>query len=87
MVKLMRAVVPVGAAVALAVAGAGTASADTNSNTQKSTQLLCNVVLLSPGAQVGEGCSSVQVSNQEMVKHKTSNASVVDYAAVKALIP
>ncbi|GGR87139.1 hypothetical protein GCM10010252_27350 [Streptomyces aureoverticillatus] len=52
--------------------------ADTNSSTEKSSQLLCHVVLFSPGAQPG-GCHSVQVAGQEMAKTGTSNSSLIDY--------
>ncbi|WP_030573488.1 hypothetical protein [Streptomyces aureocirculatus] len=65
------------------VAGAGTAAADTNTSTEKST-MLCNVVLFSPGANVG-GCSNVQISGQDMVKNGTSNTSLVDYAKVETV--
>lgn len=84
---LKRALAALGAAAvmtAVAVGGAVAVHADTNSSTQKSTQLLCNVVLLSPNANVG-GCSNVQVSNQNMVKTATSNNSLIDYARVDAL--
>ncbi|GGY95798.1 hypothetical protein [Streptomyces poonensis] len=70
------------------LAGAGVATADTNTGTEKST-MLCNVVLLSPGADVG-GCRNVQVTGQDMVKNGTANTSVVDYAkaeTVAGLLP
>jgi L-asparaginase/Glu-tRNA(Gln) amidotransferase subunit D len=66
----------------LAGLGVGPASADTNTSTQKSTQLLCNVVLFSPGAAPG-GCDNVQISNQDMVKNGTANTALVDYAKVE----
>ncbi|WP_033328647.1 hypothetical protein [Streptomyces yerevanensis] len=77
------------AAVAAALTGtvimatAGVASADTNTGTEKST-MLCNVVLLSPGADVG-GCSNVQITGQDMVKNGTANTAVVDYAKVESV--
>ncbi|WP_028815355.1 hypothetical protein [Streptomyces flavidovirens] len=64
-------------------AGVGTAVADTNTGTQKST-MLCNVVLLSPGADV-DGCTNVQVSGQEMTKNGTANTALVDYAKVETV--
>jgi uncharacterized membrane protein YidH (DUF202 family) len=84
---LKRALAALGAAAvmtAVAVGGAAAVRADTNSSNQKSTQLLCNVVLLSPNANVG-GCSNVQVNNQNMVKTDTRNSSVIDYAGVDAV--
>ncbi|GGZ42640.1 hypothetical protein [Streptomyces poonensis] len=81
-----RHLVPLGPATALTaaltgtalMAGAGMAAADTNTGTQKTT-MLCNMVLLSPGAHVG-GCRNAQVTGQDMVKHGTANTALVDYA-------
>ncbi|GHE43928.1 hypothetical protein GCM10018785_11880 [Streptomyces longispororuber] len=65
------------------MAGSGVAAADTNTATEKST-MLCNVVLLSPGADVGD-CSNVQVTGQNMVKNGTVNTALVDYAKVETV--
>ncbi|MGW0316059.1 hypothetical protein [Streptomyces flavidovirens] len=76
---------PAAALTGLAIAaGAPVASADTNTSTEKST-MLCNVVLLSPGADVG-GCSNVQVAGQEMAKEHTANTSLVDYAKAETVL-
>ncbi|GGM23394.1 hypothetical protein GCM10010129_79740 [Streptomyces fumigatiscleroticus] len=77
---------PLGPAAALTAAltgavlagGAGVAAAGTNTGTQRST-MLCNVVLLSPGADV-DGCRNVQVTGQEMTKKGTANTAPIDYA-------
>ncbi|WP_190136866.1 hypothetical protein [Streptomyces longispororuber] len=66
-----------------ALAGAPAASADTNTSTEKST-MLCNIVLLSPGADM-DGCSHIQVSGQNMTKQNTPNSALVDYAKVESL--
>ncbi|GGZ29467.1 hypothetical protein [Streptomyces poonensis] len=85
-----RRLTPLGPATALAVVltgtvlltGSGVAAADTNTGSQKST-MLCNVVLLSPGAGVG-GCRNVQITSQNMTKRGTANTAVIDYANVKS---
>ncbi|MFF9901541.1 hypothetical protein [Streptomyces longispororuber] len=71
-----------------ALAAAPQAMADTNTGTAKST-MLCNVVLLSPGADLDD-CSNVQVNGQNMAKKNTLNHALVDYAkaeTVTALLP
>ncbi|MFF9896831.1 hypothetical protein [Streptomyces longispororuber] len=87
-----RRLVRLGALAALtagtALAAAPHAVADTNTATEKST-MLCNVVLLSPGADL-DGCSNVQVNGQSMAKKGTVNHALVDYAkaeTVTALLP
>ncbi|MFC5829592.1 hypothetical protein [Nonomuraea insulae] len=88
MLKRARAALAAGAATlaVITAGGATTAHADTNSSSQKSTQVLCNVVLLSPGANVGD-CHNVQISNQNMVKTGTSNVSLVDYFGTTLFMP
>ncbi|MEU2558153.1 hypothetical protein ABZ626_02220 [Streptomyces longispororuber] len=87
-----RRLVRLGALAALstgaALAAAPQAAADTNTGTAKSTTL-CNVVLLSPGADA-DGCSNVQVNGQNMAKKNTLNHALIDYAKVEtvtALLP
>ncbi|MFF9899217.1 hypothetical protein [Streptomyces longispororuber] len=87
-----RRLVRLGALAALtagaSLAAAPQAAADTNTATAKST-MLCNIVLLSPGADV-DGCSNVQVNGQNMAKKGTLNHALVDYAKVEtvtALLP
>ncbi|CAL9304068.1 hypothetical protein [Streptomyces sp. SudanB182_2057] len=79
----LAATATIGLTGAVFAAGAGAAVADTNTATEKST-MLCNVVLLSPGADVG-GCSNVQVTGQDMVKNGTANTTLIDYAKVETV--
>ncbi|GHE69342.1 hypothetical protein GCM10018785_42360 [Streptomyces longispororuber] len=94
--RCKRRLAPLGPAAALTaavtgtvlMAGAGAAVADTNTGTQRST-MLCNVVLLSPGADL-DGCSNLQVTGQNMTKKGTANTALVDYAkaeTVAGLLP
>lgn len=61
---------------------AGTAVADSNQNEQKPV-MLCNIVLASPGAQVGNGCQALQVSNQSLVKQGSISHELIDYVGVR----
>ncbi|WP_171166531.1 hypothetical protein [Streptomyces sp. I05A-00742] len=85
---LRQAAMALCAATLLAGAGAAPAVADTNSSTEKSSQVLCNVVLFSPGAHP-DGCHNVQVADQGLVKTGTTNAGLIDYlrADLLGLLP
>ncbi|WP_267242589.1 hypothetical protein [Streptomyces sp. PR69] len=77
-----------GAAVSLttaavaALAGAVPAAADTNQVEQRPL-MLCNIVLLSPGAQVGDGCQALQLSEQGIVKQGSVSSGLIDYVGVR----
>ncbi|MFJ7242906.1 hypothetical protein ACIQWB_38140 [Streptomyces olivaceus] len=69
-------------AVAAALAGGAVASADSNQTEQRPV-MLCNIVLLSPGAQVGDGCRAVQVSGQSILKEDGVSHTLVDFVGVR----
>ncbi|MGK5629497.1 hypothetical protein [Streptomyces sp. URMC 123] len=66
---------------ALGLVTTGAAVADSNHAQQKPV-MLCNIVLLSPGAQVDGGCEAVQISNQHIVKQHSVSQELIDYVGV-----
>ncbi|RKN08342.1 hypothetical protein [Streptomyces radicis] len=71
-----------GAAAALSAAAAllalaTPAAADTNQTTQDPI-MLCNVVLLSPGARVDGACEAVQIADQRIVQRDSLTYDVID---------
>ncbi|MEE1926800.1 hypothetical protein V1J52_01150 [Streptomyces sp. TRM 70351] len=75
--RLLRAVSLPALAAAVLLTGAGTAAADSNRTTQKPV-MLCNLVLLSPGAQVDGSCRAVQLGDQRIVKQDSLSHGLVD---------
>ncbi|WP_165302146.1 hypothetical protein [Streptomyces boncukensis] len=69
-------------ALASVLASAGTAAADSNQAEQRPV-MLCNIVLLSPGARVGDGCRALQVSGQGIVKQGSVSSELIDYIGVR----
>ncbi|MFF9526695.1 hypothetical protein ACF1DV_32690 [Streptomyces achromogenes] len=45
--------------------------------------MLCNIVLFSPGAQVGDGCEAVRVSGQSIVKEDGVSSVPADFVGVR----
>ncbi|WP_028815353.1 hypothetical protein [Streptomyces flavidovirens] len=67
---------------ALVLAAAGTASADTNKNEQTSNISGPTAPILSPGSGPG---NNQQNSQQAMIKHHTTNWSLIDYIEAPGL--
>ncbi|MQS04486.1 hypothetical protein [Streptomyces alkaliterrae] len=70
------------AALAAVVASGAQAAADSNQTEQKPL-MVCNIVLFSPGAQVGDGCQAVQVSGQSILKEDSVSHTLVDFVGVR----
>lgn len=69
-------------ALAAALPCAVPAAADSN-RTEQRPVMLCNIVLLSPGAQVGDGCQAIQLSEQGIVKQDSVSSELIDYVGVR----
>ncbi|MBT2413417.1 hypothetical protein J7I94_23100 [Streptomyces sp. ISL-12] len=69
-------------ALAAVLANGTEAAADSNQTEQKPV-MLCNIVLLSPGAQVGDGCRALQASGQSIVKEDSVSHTLVDFIGVR----
>ncbi|MGC9497298.1 hypothetical protein [Streptomyces sp. WG7] len=69
-------------AFAAVLANGTEAAADSNQTEQKPV-MLCNIVLLSPGAQVGDGCQALQASGQSIVKEDSVSHTLVDFIGVR----
>ncbi|GAA3379540.1 hypothetical protein GCM10020367_63510 [Streptomyces sannanensis] len=69
-------------ALAAALAGAVPAAADSNQAEQRPV-MLCNIVLFSPGARVGDGCQALQLSEQGIVKQGSVSSELIDYVGVR----
>lgn len=70
------------AALAAVLANGGEAAADSNQTEQKPV-MLCNIVLFSPGAQVGDGCQALQASGQSILKEDSVSHTLVDFIGVR----
>ncbi|MGD9485865.1 hypothetical protein WDH52_21865 [Streptomyces sp. TRM70308] len=70
------------AALAAVLANGAEAAADSNQTEQKPV-MLCNIVLFSPGAQVGDGCQALQVSGQSILKENSVSRTLVDFIGVR----
>ncbi|QEU83571.1 hypothetical protein CP969_01555 [Streptomyces viridosporus T7A] len=70
------------AALAAVLANGGEAAADSNQTEQKPV-MLCNIVLFSPGAQVGDGCQALQTSGQSILKEDSVSHTLVDFIGVR----
>ncbi len=64
-----------------ALSSAAPAMADSNHSVQRPV-MLCNIVLFSPGAQVGDGCSAVQLSEQGIIKQESVSSELIDYVGI-----
>ncbi|SFC93221.1 hypothetical protein [Streptomyces aidingensis] len=68
--------------LAVHLLGAGQAVADSNQTEQRPV-MLCNIVVLSPGAQTGDGCTAVQVSGQSIVKEDSVTSALIDFVGIR----
>ncbi|KPI13168.1 hypothetical protein OV450_8351 [Actinobacteria bacterium OV450] len=68
--------------LAAAMACSAPAVADSN-QTEQRPFMLCNIVLLSPGARVGNGCQALQISKQNLIKQNSVSSELIDYIGIR----